>query len=132
MNEISKELINKWNNFLSDELTQTQKINYSKFFENIALYNRKDTKFLLSLGFRLLKEIPEIKITTRKKTSEKIHILDIEEESLYDAGIIIVDYVFPLINRCIKEIKSKLPSSFKISSIEIERSSNILSIILVL
>lgn len=132
MKDESKDLIIKWRDFLSDQLTQTQKLNYSKFFENIALYNRKDVKFLLSLGFRLLKDNPEIHVGARKKSPERIHILDVEEESLYDAGIIVIDYVLPLIERCVKEIKNKLPSSFKISSIEIERSSNILSIFLIL
>lgn len=132
MKEESKDLINKWGHFLSDNLTNTQKLNYSKLLENIALYNRVDAKFVLSLGFRTLKEIPELHIVSRKKNPEKIHIIDIEEESLYDAGVIVIDYAMYLIEKIIKEIKTKLPSSFKISNIEIERNANILSINLIL
>jgi len=133
MNEHSKDLVSKWNNFLLDlKLTNTQKLNYSRLLENIALYNRQDAKFVLSLGFRTLKEIPELHIVARKKNPEKIHIVDIEDESLYDAGVIVIDYAMSLIEKIIQAIKTKIPSDFKISNIEIERSANILSINLVL
>lgn len=133
MNEKSKNLIAKWSNFLSDlTLTNIQKLNYSKFLENIALYNRKDLKFALSLGFRLLKETENLHIVSRKKNSEKIFILSFEEESLYDSGVIIIDYALYLLPKCVKEIQNKLPSDLRISSIEIKRESNILSIYLVL
>ena len=133
MKEESKNLITKWSDFLSDlTLTNTQRLNYSKFLENIALFNRRDLKFALSLGFRLLKETKELHIITRKKNPEKIHILNFEEESLYDSGVIIIDYAMSLLPKCVKEIQSKLPSDFKISSIEIERESNILSVYLIL
>ena len=69
-------------------------------------------------------------IEPRKKNSEKIHLLDIEEESIYDANIIVVDYVVPMLKNIISIIKSK---NFKeISNVEINRSQNIISVYLVL
>lgn len=128
MKEYQKIVVEKWKNTLGlEEISY----NCARLLENISLSNSTDVKFLLSTALRLMSST-DIQVLKRKKNPTKIQLLNIEEESIYDNGVIMIDSAIAISQTLCKAILTKLPEDKKISTIEVERGDGILSFSLVI
>ena len=90
----------------------------------------KDAKFLVSTAIKLVVN-NDVMIRPIKKSLTKEKLFDLEEETLYDNGQIMLDGALYATDQIISETLNKLPSDKKITSIEITRENNILTFSLV-